>query len=343
VNFRRVSFALIGALAITGFALSPNPSMAQDRRPSDVPAGELAMVKQVVDARTIIVDIAGVSKTVTLAGIDVPTGSACQASAAGASVRSLLNDRLVQLQRDAADPAENARYVFRVDGVMAQEHLLKTGFARNAPPRTDAPYANAFAILQSKAQAGQLGGWKACGWAAPAQNRSADGCLVIGVERMLARVQPLPELATAASGDCVNIVKLANASTGEWSGNFAYRPRGSVVDAGTMYVRWKDGFVLISTDADGAPQAFVVDDTYRARIFPWDRPGYQNQRPGETRVSVRKLEASDADAALLRIPDPQVNLFRRRADGKLETLVDTFVLRSGEARPARVLPSGDIE
>jgi endonuclease YncB( thermonuclease family) len=340
---RRISLSLAGAIAIASIALSPNPAQAQERRPSDVPAGELAAVKQVVDGRTLIVDVSGVSRTITLAGVDAPTGSACQAAAANAALNTLLSGRLVQLQRDASDPSETGRYVFRIDGIMAQEHLLKAGLARNAPPRADAPYATPFAIMQSNAQAARLGGWKACGWPAPTQNRTADGCLVISVERMLARVQPLPELATATSGECVRIVKAANASTAEWSGNFAYRPRGSVIDAGTMYVRWKDGFVLVSTDADGALQAFVVDDTYRARLFPWDRSRYQNQRPGETRVSVRKIEASDADASLLRIPDPQTNLFRRRADGKLEALVDAFVLTSGDARPARVLPSGDIE
>lgn len=339
-----MQFRFISALLLaSGIALVPNTTHAQERRPSDVPSGELAHVKQVVDGRTLVVDIAGASKTITLAGLDVPTGSACQAAAATASLRGLLIGRLARLQRDTGDSEEGARYVFRVDGIMAQEHLLKAGLARTAPPRADAPYAGEFAVLQSKAQAARNGAWKSCSWPAPAQTRTADGCQVLSVERMLARVQPLPELATAASGDCVRIVKAANASSGEWSGNFTYRPRGSAVDAGTMYARWKDGFVLIGTNSDGDLQAYVVDDTYRAQIFPGMDSRYQNRRPGETRVSVRELESVGTGATLLRIPDPQVNLFRKRADGKLETLVDTFVLTSGDARPARILPSGDAE
>jgi endonuclease YncB( thermonuclease family) len=332
---------------LAGAIATPISAHAQDRRPSDVPAGDLARVTGIVDARTITVALNGTSATITLAGIDAPVGSACLAGGARNSLASLLNGRLVKLVRDNADQAEGAaarRFVYRIDGPMAQEELLTAGLARSLPAYQDASNASSFAVLESQARAAGRGGWARCGWTSNVQAPVENGCRVLDLERLMTPVASLPEMADASSGTCVKIVKAKNEASDAWSGIYTFQPKGSSVKQGVMYARWKDGFVLLTQNDDGAWIANIVQGTYKARIFPWERnQGWQSTIPGETRILRQALERQDTDTSIVRIPNPQTNLFRDRGNGQYEALTDVFVYQSGEARIPRRTTAGLLE
>jgi endonuclease YncB( thermonuclease family) len=334
---------LAAAIGFSGVALTAS---AQDRRPSDVPAGDIAQVTRVIDARTLAVDLNGKNVTVSLLGIDAPVGNACLAPRARTALVQLLSNKLVKLERDSIDvDATGAlpRFVYRIDGFMAQEELLKAGLAKNAPATPDARHINSFIALESAAQRSKQGGWSACKWASTPVVRMENGCRVLPVERLMQPIGTLPELVGASDGACVKILKAATATTAEWSGQFVYRPAGSTITPGTLYVRWKDAFVLVNKNEDGDLFANIVESTYRSRLSPFDQGRYQNKIPGETRISIQKLERPANDPALLRIPNPQANLFRDASNGKLTALVDVFEFTSGEARVPRRLVNGELE
>ncbi len=333
------AFALCAAAVIT-------PASAQDRRPSDVPAGELAEVTRVNDARTLTVALNGKSVTVSLLGIDAPAGNACFAGQAKTAVTQLLSGKLVKLQSDPSVTDAGgvlSRYVYRIDGYMAQEELLKAGLAKNAPANVDALHVNAFITLEGAAQRGKKGGWAKCNWAATPVVTIENGCRVLQVERLSQPIDALPELVDAANGACVTIIKPANAASGEWSGQFVYRPKGSVVQPGTLYVRWKDAFVLVNKNSDGELVANVVENTYKSRVSPRERDRYQSKTPGLTRISIQRLERPDTASNVLRIPNPQTNLFQDAGNGQLTALVDVFEYVSGEARVPRRVITGEFE
>jgi endonuclease YncB( thermonuclease family) len=342
----RVTFHPLFAVVMCALLIAPAaPAAAAGRRPSDVPSGDTVRVARVIDGATIEVDLHGALRTVRYLGVDIPTGDACRAATATASNSALVAGRLVRLERDDTDADADGRllrYVYVLDGRMAQEELLEAGLARAVDGRPDVRYYDSFVALESAAQAARRGGWNACGWQPTLTAPIVDGCTVVEVERLIERRAALPELARVAPGDCVRIHKAANAAGPEWSGDYTYQPAGSTVAPGTMYLRWKDAFLLIKQEADGAIFAHVVRDSYKKRIFPWEAKDWDTT-PGSTRVTMQTLVPDTADPSILVLPNPRTFLFKDLGNGQWQPLVDAFVYKRGDARAPRTTPSGEVE
>ena len=96
--------------------------------PSDVPAGEDAKVTRVIDGETIEVTINGAPFTVRYLGIDAPNASECYTGQARTANFNLVNGKRVVLEKDATNADAEGRllrYVYLLDGRMAQEELAK--------------------------------------------------------------------------------------------------------------------------------------------------------------------------------------------------------------------------
>jgi endonuclease YncB( thermonuclease family) len=341
--------ACIVCVIAASAAILPTAAMqsafAAGRKPSDVPLGDTVRVSRVIDAATIEVILNGAPQLVKYLGIDAPTGDACQAGQATATNRTLVEGKLVRLERDttvADDQGRLLRYVYVLDGRMAQEELLAAGLARAIDGRPDVRYYDGFVAIEESARVQKQGGWSRCDWQPVTLAPVVDGCTVVAVERMIERRAQLPELARVAPGDCVRIHKAANAAGPQWAGDYTYQPAGAAVTPDTMYLRWKDGFLLIRKESDGAIFAHVVRDSYKSRIFPWERGSYDTT-PGATRVSMQALIPDTADPSILVLPNPRTFLFRDLGNGQWQPLVDAFIYRSGDARAPRVMPSGEVE
>jgi endonuclease YncB( thermonuclease family) len=338
-----ISTAAIAMLAITAI-MPAQTAHAQGRRPSDVPAGDLATVTRVIDAQTIEVRLTTGTATVRMAGIDAPLGNTCQAPQARAATTALLNGKLVQLERDAAFADDNGmlvRHVYALDGRMAGEELLKSGLARRSSG-VNGKYVTPFAVLESQAARERKGAWARCGWQLPSQT-DASGCTVIDVARLMERQATLPELAVLTPGACVRISKAQNADTAAWSGAYTWQPKGSRISPGPLYARWKDALLLVTRESDDELYANVVRDSYKSRVFPWEKASDYDRAPGSTRVNQQRLERDTADTAIVGVADPKTFLFRDNGDGTWTTLTDVFLYRDGDLRVPRVLPSGNIE
>ena len=335
-----------GVASLIAFTTLITPAAAQGRRPSDVPAGDPAPVRRVIDAATIEVILNNTPTLVRYLGVDAPVGDACYAAQAAAANKALVSGKLVRLEKDITDTDADGRllrYVYVLDGRMASEQLLGAGLARATGVEPDIKHFGDLAVQEAQAMAAKRGGWARCGWSTQAVAPIENGCTVIAVERLMLNRSTLPELARVKSGDCVKIVKAINPSGAAWSGAYVFRPAGSTITPAAMYVRWKDSFMLISKESDGELYANVVRDSYKERVFPWQRAQYPDKVAGSTRVDQQKFVRDTADANVLVLPNPRTFLFRDLGNGQWQTLVDVFEYKSGDARVARYLPSGDVE
>ncbi len=335
-----------GAACLIALTTLVTPASAQGRRPSDVPAGDTVSVTRVIDAATIEVTLNNTPTLVRYLGVDAPSGNACFAAQAAAANKALVSGKLVRLEKDTTEVDAQGRllrYVYVLDGRMASEELLRAGVARATGAEPDTKHFGDLAALEAQAIAAKRGGWARCGWSAQIAAPIENGCTVIAVERLMLNRRTLPELARVKSGDCVKIVKAENPSGGAWSGTYIFRPAGSTITPGAMYARWKDSFLLISKESDGELYANVVRDSYKERVFPWERAKYPDKMPGSTRVDQQKFVRDTADANVLVLPNPRTFLFRDLGAGQWQALVDVFEYKSGDARVARTLPSGDVE
>ena len=340
---RRSLAAVFGAAALV--VASTAPALAAGRKPSDVPSGDTVRVSRVIDASTIEVTLNGAPTLVRYLGVTTPTGSECLATQATQANAALVAGKLVRLERDATnadDQGRLLRYVYVLDGRMAQEELLAAGLARAEAVEPNVKYTRGLTAIETAAVAKKAGGWARCGWQTIATVSHNDGCVTIEVERLMERRTDLPELARVKPGDCVYIHKASNAAGPEWAGEYLFQPAGTAVTPGTMYVRWKDAFMLMSREKDGVVYANVVRDSYKKRIMPWDR-GNWDTVPGSTRVSQQVLVPDSADPSILVLPNPRTFLFRDLGNGKWQALVDVFVYRSGDARAPRFTVEGLVE
>lgn len=342
----KMSFWAAGAASLITLTTLITPVAAQGRRPSDVPAGDTAPVTRVIDAATIEVTLNNTPTLVRYLGVDAPAGGACYAAQAAVANKALVGGKLVRLEKDITDKDADGRllrYVYVLDGRMASEELLRSGMARATGVEPDIKHFGDLAALEVQAISAKRGGWARCGWKTQAVASVENGCTVIAVERLMLRRSTLPEMARVKSGDCVKIVKAENPSGAAWSGTSIFRPAGSTITPGAMYVRWKDSFMLISKESDGELYANVVRDSYKERVFPWQRTQYPDKVAGSTRIDQQKFVRDTADANILVLPNPRTFLFRDLGNGQWRTLVDVFEYKSGDARVARYLPSGDVE
>jgi endonuclease YncB( thermonuclease family) len=128
-----------------------------------------ATVLNVIDGRTIEVDVKGVTITVQYLGITVPTGDACYAAQATAANSTLVSGQTVWLERERKNRAGDgvARDVW-VQGAggnkfLVAQALVESGAAAPAPVEPDIRFAGVLAAAAESAQLNNAGAWGACG------------------------------------------------------------------------------------------------------------------------------------------------------------------------------------
>lgn len=153
-----------------------SPAYAQTPTPIPIlvtlPAGEDAVVMNVIDGDTIDVEIEGQPYTVRYIGVDSPESVApakpveCFAHEAAAANAALVAGQMVRLERDKSNTDRYGRllrYVYRADdGRMINAELVRAGlaFAKRYPP--DTKRARQLAQEMIAAQTAKAGLWSAC-------------------------------------------------------------------------------------------------------------------------------------------------------------------------------------
>ncbi len=347
---KRNAYLAIGMVCCALLTASlAQPAQGQGRRPSDVAllGGQDAYVTRVIDGDTIEVTINGAPFTVQYAGIDAPELGECYGAQAARANASLVLNQWVTLERDINDRDPTGqhllRYVYLWRGTMANEEMAQGGYARAQINAPDIKHQGDLNRLEAGARAARRGGWRACGWQSTVVKLPGI-CTMVAAERLMTRMQPLPELQMLNDGDCVQISKAENPEGPAWSGQFVYHPAGSRVRLTQMYVRWKDGFVLIQNNAEGELVAQIVYDSYlppNARLRPGQqRPIDSDPYPGATRVATKPLERDPNNPQMVRLPNIRTWILRDLGDGSYEAMVDVFEYVSGDLRVPRIAPSG---
>jgi micrococcal nuclease len=341
ISARLISFVLIvGALLA-----SVNTTYAAGRRPSEVPAGDKAQLVKVMDGETIQVKVNGALATVKYIGVNAPTGGECYSAQAARANANLVSGQRLVLEKDEVDTDASGnllRYVYLIDGRMVNEELVNSGAARAEISKPNVKHQSLIGQYELAAQAAKRGAWKACGWKPAA---TAGACPVVQIEDLLVRTPTVPELSLLRAGDCVTINKAANPLGEAWSGQYVYHPAGSKVKLGNMYLRWKDGFVMVVQNSDGQLLAhYVIEHSERRSIVQPTQPG---QRPGLSIIpaysepTVKALVEEPSSPGTLRIPENALVL-RAAGNGEYVALVDVFALKSGEMRMVRVGDGGYV-
>ena len=173
MNVKRLSYSSAAiALSVASLFSTLGVANAVGRKPSDVPDGERATVTRVVDGDTIQVNLNGQTATVNYIGVAAPTGSACYAAQATAANAALINGQRVVLESDTQATDGNGallRYVYLLDGRMANEELLSNGNARTAIEKPNTKRQADLAVLEQQAYAAKRGLWSRCKVAATDQ------------------------------------------------------------------------------------------------------------------------------------------------------------------------------
>jgi micrococcal nuclease len=336
MKHRTLTLATLASFAIV-MASAVYPAQAAGRRPSDLLAiaKEVAYVSNVIDGDTIQVEMNGVTYTVRYIGIDAPALNECYGVQARNANAALVQGQTVRMENDVNDYDPTAtyllRYVYLLNGTMANEALVLSGNARAVMSEPNIKNQGSINGYEAQARTARRGGWGACGWKSSVA-QVQGGCVTIPAEVMAQPVFRPPQIAMLKNGDCVNVYKASNPEGPAWSGLYIYHPARTIVKLTSMYVRWKDAVVLIQIDQNGTPMAHVVRDTYRKPQLPWETPG-EDPYPGSRRVSMQALERDPGRTEMLQIPNPRTWLLRDVGNGNYEALVDVFEYKSGDMRP----------
>jgi micrococcal nuclease len=333
---RRTSFTfalLVGCATL--LASSLRPAQAAGRKPSDLYeiAPQAAHVTAVIDGDTIQVEIEGAPATVRYIGVDAPALNECYGAVARNFNASLVEGQTVRLETDAQDLTVEGtsvvllRYVYLLDGRMLSEELARGGYARAVVSQPNLKHQADLNNLEAPARAARRGGWGACGWKSSVA-ALPKGCATIAAETLAEKVRRPQALRALKDGDCVTIVKAQNAEGPAWSGQFIYRPAGTVLKLSDMYLRWKDSVTMIKVDGNGTAVATVVEETW------WD---YTKERglspdgtPGSRRVTAEPLARVPNQPDILQIESTRTWLLRDAGQGNYAVLVDAFVYQSGD-------------
>lgn len=335
--------SLVALLGCAVMALTPTqPAQAAGRRPSDVLdlAPQQAKVVNVIDGQTIQVSLNGATVTVRYIGITAPALNQCLGTAARDANAALVMGQNVRLESDAVDAAADGtllRYVYLLDGRMASEELIKSGYAVATVSSPNIKHQGDLNNLEATARTSKVGGWSTCGWKSSVAVAPGT-CVTITAERMAA-AGDLPEIKMLHDGDCVTIFKASNPVSGEWSGQYIYHPAGSIISMANMYVRWKDAIVPITVDANGVPSANTVKDIYHPFYIPlwgWDYSPVKGARTTKQET----LQHDPGMPQMLQIPNPRTWLFEDLGNGQYKALTDVFIYKSGDIRPIYYSVSG---
>jgi micrococcal nuclease len=307
-------------------------------------APTVAHVTGVIDGQTIQVNINGTDYTVRYIGVDAPAANQCIGAQATRANADLVMGQPVRLEGDAldADPSTGIlwRYVYRLNGLMANEEMIHGGYAKAVITPPNIKHQGDLNDLEQQARASRSGGWRACGWKS-AVAKAPGTCVTITAEALAARVDKVPEVGMLRDGDCVTILKAANADGPEWSGQFIYHPAGTVLPMSNMYLRWKDGIVPITLDANGTPLAHVVLHT-AARTLRFRGRAFTVNSGIPDKVEVQALVPDPGRHDMWQIQNPKTWLLRDVGNGKYQVLVDAFLYKSGSMNDIYYGPNGTL-
>ena len=150
-----------------------------------IPQGESVKVTRVVDGDTIKIEG---GQTVRYIGIDTPETVhpqktvECFGREASNKNKELVEGKFVQLEKDVSEVDKYGRllrYIY-VDGVFANELLVKEGFAHASSYPPDVEYQDLLNSAQQEAQEQNKGLWAGCGDDFVASQTSPDGCMIKG-------------------------------------------------------------------------------------------------------------------------------------------------------------------
>lgn len=131
-----------------------------------------AVVTDVIDGRTIVVESGGASATIQYLGIDVPTGDECYAADATDTNRNIVLGKTVYLEREYRNRVVAGEDVFARDVwidntqgglVLVAAWMASEGAAGPAPANQDTRFAGWIQAAADAAQANNVGFWAACG------------------------------------------------------------------------------------------------------------------------------------------------------------------------------------
>jgi micrococcal nuclease len=166
-----------GLLAAAGCSSSSSGFVGQTVGPTEPTAelvGTSAIVKEVVDGDTVLVEVAGRTERVRLIGIDTPEATGgflpveCYGDEASAFTRSLLpSGTEVRLTRDAEARDRYDRllaYIHRADdGLFVNLEIAANGYAEALIIAPNSTHAGAFYAAAATARDQGLGLWGTCG------------------------------------------------------------------------------------------------------------------------------------------------------------------------------------
>ena len=344
---KRISTVLVSAFLVTSTLLaSANPSYAAGRRPSEVPNGDKAQLVKVIDGKTIAVTVNGAPFTVKYIGLSAPNGNECYSAQATKANANLVTSQRLVLEKDVVDADASGnllRYVYLIDGRMVNEELVNSGAARAEISKPNVKNQDLINSYELAAQSAKHGAWKACGWTPVV---AAGTCAVIQIEDLMARTATVPELSLLRDGACVTINKAANPLGEAWSGQYVFHPKGSKVKLGNMYLRWKDGFVLLSQESDGKLVAhFNVEHGRQVSFSPPSQPGQRPSVaviPGYSEPTIKTLIDEPSQPGSLRIPENAL-VFRPAGNDDYIALVDAFEFKSGDMKVVVVGDNGYVQ
>jgi endonuclease YncB( thermonuclease family) len=321
--------ALVGCALIALSAVQP--VLADGRRPSDIVfiAPEQGTVTQVIDGQTIQVDVEGVgSETVRYIGINAPAVGSCMGAQARNANSALMLGQPVRMQSDVVTDAPDYsyawRYVYLLNGAMANEEMVRGGYAQAVSSPPNILNQGGLNNIEAAAVVARAGGWYFCGWKSSVA-RPAGTCLTITAEALNTRTDYVPEIGMLHDGDCVTIYKAANQDGPAWQGQYIYHPAGTVMSFTAMYLRWKDGVVAIMRDTDGSEIAHVVKHT----VYVWIGNGYREVK-GPDNVQNQHLIPDPGMPQMIEIPNPRTWLLQDMGNGQYKVLIDSFVYQSGD-------------
>jgi Staphylococcal nuclease homologue len=296
----------------------------------------------VIDGETIEVTINEKTFTVRYLGIDAPNDKECYTAQARTANLNLVNGKRVVLESDVTNTDAEGRllrYVYLLDGRMAQEELAKNGAARAVTAQPNIKNQALINEYERQAATAKRGAWRSCKWQ-PAAGSVLGECPVFQIESLIERKARLPEFSLLKDNNCVVLQKANNPASAAWQGQYVWHPAGSQVTLSNMYVRWKDGFVRITQEADGSFAARFIQSSAASIVFPKGQRPFL--KPAKDEPTTKAIIREPTQQGVLRIEN-NAFLFRDAGNGKYTALVDVFEYKSGEFKDIVVTSDGYVQ
>lgn len=142
-------------------ATNQNTVSQTETSPSPASSVSIKVIK-VIDGDTVVLES---GETLRLIGVDAPEKNDCFATESFDELIKLIGGRGVRLEKDVSEVDRYSRllrYVW-IDQLMANQELVRLGFAKAFPYPPDVKYQDLFSQAEQEARENQRGLWVACG------------------------------------------------------------------------------------------------------------------------------------------------------------------------------------